>query len=231
MLRRAGHEAARRCDAALLRPVVEPHRVDAAESARLVDDVTFLGVDGVSENLSASVSAAAASALVAGERPVRLPETLGALRQEYDWIAGAANADGQSWQGAGSQFCRIALTGNLRVQDGRAVVSWNVRDTITGQIVSSEEQVLEADPTCGGTRWEDAASPALPHGDRDHEAPGAAEPETETLAKLRDNLRKARGLEANVALLKLARANPTDPMLLERGFEKGGSKREGWTRF
>lgn len=200
--------------------------------AQLVDDVAFLGVDGVSENLSATVSAAAASALVAGERPVRLPETLSALRQEYDWIAGAANADGQSWQRAGSQFCRIALTGNLRVQDGRPVVSWNVRDTITGQIVSSEEQVLEADPAL----WRDQMGKTLPTllsrtATEMTRLPAPPAPETESLAKLQDNLRKARGLEANVALLKLARVNPTDPRLLERGFEKGGSKREGLDAF
>ncbi|MBN8711842.1 MAG: hypothetical protein J0I10_20900 [Verrucomicrobia bacterium] len=202
------------------------------DPGQLVDDVAFLGVAGVSENLSASVAAAAASALVAGERPVRLPENLGALRREFDWIAGASNGDGESWQSAGSQFCRIALSGSLRVEEGRAVVSWNVRDTITGQIVSSEDQLLEADPAL----WRDQMGKTLPAllsrtAAEITRLPAPPAPETESPVQLRDNLRKARGLEANVALLKLVRANPADPTVLERGFEKGQSKRDGLDAF
>lgn len=201
-------------------------------SAQLVDDVAFLGVDGVSESLSAAISAAAASALVAGERPVRLPENLGVLRREFDWIAGASHGDGESWQSAGSQFCRIALSGNLRVQDGHPVIAWSVRDTITGQIVSSEDQVLEADPALWREQMGGALSALLSRTATEiARLPAPSAPETEPLARLRENLRKARGLEANVALLKLARVNPADPMLLERGFEKGQSKRDGLDAF
>lgn len=204
----------------------------STNSAQLVDDVAFLGVDGVSESLATAISAAAASALVAGERPVRLPENLGALRREYDWIAGASNGDGESWQSAGSQFCRIALSGKLQVQAGRPVIYWNVRDTITGQIVRSEVHILEADPS----RWREQMERTLPSllsrtATEIVRLPSPPAPETEPVEKLRDNLRKARGLEANVALLKLASANPTDQKLLERGFEKGQSKRDGLDAF
>jgi hypothetical protein len=190
-------------------------RTNAAEA------VAFLGIDG-----NEVLSALAASALCRTDREIRLPASLARLRREYDWLAGISQTEGFRWEQAPSFFCRLALRGTARQTETGITVAWAVRDTITGRTIASRSQALSADPKQWPSEIEKFAEELLAQ-EPTSSAPPGARADSESVSTLERRLRESRGLEANVALVKLAVANPAHPLLRTKGFERGASKRDG----
>jgi len=196
-------------------------RVSAAEA------LAFLGVGGEPAAVAVSLSALAASALAAREdREVQLPEHLGRLRREYDWMAGLARTEGVRWEQSPSLFCRTVLRGRLQVEEGHPVIVWTLGDTVSGRTFSAGESRLSPDPSHWSGEMEVALDKVFSEVSTDVTS---AHKETASVdvAQLARDVVSLRGLEANVALLKLAQADPGHPLVGARTIEKGQSKRDG----
>lgn len=198
-----------------------------------VEDVAFLGVSGDPSKLADTLSALSASALASlPEYNIHLPEHLERLRREFDWMAGTSHTRGMRWEDSGSLFCGMALRGILRRENGQTLIDWTLTDTVAGTVLSRRREVLDTDYG----RWAAQTTNLLrgmlseksvPAG-RENPAPALS---GETVAELESRLLKSRGLEANVALVELALADPGNPLIGPKGFEKGQSKRDGLDAF
>ncbi len=199
--------------------------------------VAFLGVvgwDGATGGLSASLSAQAASALAKrDELQLRIPEQLDELRRGYDWMSGVERREGVRWEQAPELFCRTVVSGVLsRTPDGLKI-NWSQRDTLGGQIVSTETLVLGGDPA-GWTqaigrflkRWPDMGVKieTKAAARREKKSPSVETTGPETAREFVTILSTASGHEANVARLKLALIDPGHPLVVGRVFRKGQDK-------
>lgn len=197
------------------------------------DAVAFLGVRGEPHSLTVPLSAIGASVLASDSKlPVRLPENLDRLRREFDWMAGLASTEGPRWEEAPSLFCRFALNGVAEVADGELRVAWTLRDAASGQIVSRTSTAIGADPAL----WRERIRTRVPEIFSQTVAPsvpptGETDPGAGRIAELERELRSSHGVEANAALLKLALADPGNPLVRARAIEKGDSERDGLEAF
>ncbi|MFV0416350.1 MAG: hypothetical protein ACK5NG_08280 [Chthoniobacterales bacterium] len=183
--------------------------------------VAFLGVSGGPSALSAF----AASTLSRSDREIRLPDDLGRLSREYDWLAGLSETDGTRWEQAPSFFCRLSLSGTAEIRDGAWHVAWTLTDTALGKTIAREEQQLSKERK----NWQQEMAAFLPGflASETKSKPPSQAPQDKSVSALEKTLRQTRGLDANTALLKLLLAYPENPLLRVRGLVRGQSARDG----
>lgn len=197
------------------------------------EGLAFLGVDAADERdgaIGRRLSALAASALARrADLRLHIPEQLGRLVREYDWMSGAGPESGRGWEQAPDLFRRMALSGRVeQTAEGRGI-RWTKRDVLTGRVVAEKFLAL------GG---ESGAWPGLlrdflknwPRMDAAGDVPASRRREPAGPASVReiqervDELAKASGHEGNAARLKLALIAPEHPLVAGRVFVKGQDK-------
>lgn len=199
----------------------------ASGSARTspAEAVAFLGIEGG----PASLSAAAASALARTDHEIHLPDTLARLRREYDWMAGLTHTEGARWEQAPSFFCRLSLSGVFTRSSGAITVHWTLSDTVLGKVLARRALKLSEN----SKDWPGQMKAFLPGflNSADAVRPPRPEPSNASAKTLEVALLASRGLDANAALVKLLLADPANPFLRAKGFERGQSPRDGLDAF
>ncbi|EIP98029.1 hypothetical protein OpiT1DRAFT_02479 [Opitutaceae bacterium TAV1] len=185
----------------------------------------------LADALAVRLSAAAASALSSRpELDIRLPDRLRRLRQEYDWMSGIGKRSGDGWEQAPGLFCRTSLSGRIDKipDDGGLVVSWILRDTISGGAIAGKTQTLAANWQPGDVvrffeDWPGPSEIAARAGARPDAGIGDGErlPPSDSPERLAALQRS--GSRSQEAILRLALAAPDHPAAGARKFEKGDS--------
>ena len=213
--------------------------------SRPEEAVTFLGltgnadaVDRAAENKIEMLAIDLLSGAGGGPR-LQLASHLARFRDEYDALVGTPDASGLRWSDAPGFLTGISLYGEILPPDARdrRQISWQVVDTLSGQVRARAETLLDATPA----GWSDALRPALtalwkPYAP----APGAeASPAPRLPADLPDvrelaaQVASREGIAANMSILGLLLRDPGSPLLLTHHLSKGGGGQnlEGFLQF
>ncbi len=190
--------------------------------------IAFAGVttggDASLAPLAETLSASVASVLVErNDIDLRLPDQLVRLRREYDWMSGGSATSGPRWEQAPSLFSRTAVSARLERVGDRVRLSWQLRDLVSNEVRTGPPLTLANDPSTWPEQintsvnsWKDfAALSAKP----DRVVRTAVS--SEKIKLLATAFARSSGLAMNEARLELAFADPGNPVLQARGFEKG----------
>lgn len=199
--------------------------VAAGADATPRDGVTFLGVTDAEGQTSAAAIRVSMAAIDALSGPgLLLPESLGAIRDEYDLLAGATHTEGARWETSAGFVSRFTLRG-VRHPKG---CDWILAESLTGKTVATLKEQLGDDPG----RWAVQLRERLPDfiATTAKEAAGSPHPplilpdKKEVLAALKKTNRAAAG---NVAILQLLLLDPAHPSAIGGRLRKGSDERDG----
>jgi hypothetical protein len=153
-----------------------------------------------------------------------LPESLGAIRDEYDLLAATTHTEGARWETSSGFVSRFTIRGELHTD----TCTWTLADSLSGKTLASRTQHFPAD----SARWTEDLRGWLPQFAQSADDP-AATPSTRPLSlPTKDEAmavwKKARGsADKNVALLQLLHIDPTDPAVIGGRIGKGSDEKDG----
>ena len=199
--------------------------VAAGADASPRDGVTFLGVDTGDEKQSASATRLSMAAIDALSGPgLMLPESLGAIRDEYDLLASTTHTEGARWETSSGFVSRFTLRGTLDADS----CTWVLADSLSGKTLATKKQKLPPDPA----RWTDDLRGWLPKlaqsASDDAAAPSKRALSLPTKDEAMAAWKKARGsVDKNVALLQLLLLDASDPAAIGGRIIKGSDEKDG----
>lgn len=199
--------------------------VAAGADASPRDGVTFLGVNPGDEKQSAAATRLSMAAIDSLSGPgLLLPESLGAIRDEYDLLAATTHTEGARWETSSGFVSRFTLRGTLDAGS----CTWVLADSLSGKTLATRKQKLPPDPA----RWADDLRGWLPR------FAGSASDDAAALSRRALSLptkdaamavwKSARGsADKNVALLQLLLIDPSDPTAIGGRISKGSDEKDG----
>ena len=199
--------------------------VAAGADASPRDGVTFLGVNAGEEKQSAAATRLSMAAIDALSGPrLLLPESLGAIRDEYDLLAATTHTEGARWETSSGFVSRFTLRGTMR----EGACEWVLADSLSGKTLATKKQKLPADPL----RWADDLRGWLPkfaQSDSDDTAAPSKRslslPAKEVAIAVCKSARSS--ADKNVALLQLLLIDPSDPAAIGGRIAKGSDEKDG----
>ena len=203
-------------------------------ASRPEEAVTFLGLTGsispadrAAENKIEMLAIDLLAGLRGGPR-LQLASHLAQFRDEYDALVGTPDTSGVRWSDAPGFLTGISLYGEALPPDGqgRHRISWQVVDTLRGQVRARVETELDASPA----GWSDALRPALtalwkpyaPGTDAEASPTPRLPPDLPDAPALAAQVASREGIAANVPILGLLLRDPQSPLLLTHRLSKGG---------
>ena len=199
--------------------------VAAGANASPRDGVTFLGVSAGEEKQSAAATRLSMAAIDALSGPgLLLPESLGAIRDEYDLLAATTHTEGARWETSSGFVSRFALRGTLDADS----CTWVLADSLSGKPLATRQQKLPPGPS----RWADDLRgwfPKFVESASEDAAPPSKRPLTvPTKDEAMEAWKKSRGAaDKNVALLQLLLVDPSDPAAIGGRIAKGSDEKDG----
>ena len=199
--------------------------VAAGADASPRDGMTFLGVNAGDEKQSAAATRLSMAAIDALSGPgLLLPESLGAIRDEYDLLAATTHTEGARWETSSGFVSRFTLRGTLDAGS----CTWVLADSLSGKTLATRQQKLPPDPS----RWGDDLRGWLPKfagsASQDAAAPSRRPLSLPTKDAAMEAWKKARGsADKNVALLQLLLIDPADPAAIGGRIAKGSDEKDG----
>lgn len=199
--------------------------VAAGGDASPRDGVTFLGVTAPKASQSAAATRMSMAAIDALSGPgLLLPESLGAIRDEYDLLAATTHTEGARWETSSGFVSRFTLRGVLHNDS----CQWSLADSLTGKVLSTHVEKPDADPT----QWAGQLRKWMPKFAAAAENEAAQSPHPGLLLPTKDAAlaawKKSRGsADKNVALLQLLFVAPSDPAAIGGRIAKGSDEKDG----
>lgn len=199
------------------------------------DGVTFLGVTAereADEVVATMLSLEAVRALSGPD--LMLPESLGALRDEYDYLARTTHTEGARWDTSSGFVSRFSLRAEMQPAKGEGWESiWRLVDTIEGTLVAERRFWLSVEARRWSTvlnrelrGWLSMEQQRVVRRPFKQKELVIAEVEIDQLA-----LTALNHADRNVVLLKRLLSKPDHPAAIGGQFAKGSSEKSGLDEF
>jgi len=195
------------------------------------DGIMFLGITGgplvqQSEKLR-NLEMLVVNGLVQKQnKPVRLAGELARLRDEYDQLVGTPDVQGTRWQDAPNLLSGKCISGNLQSAGEKPVLKITVLDILTGELLAERSYELPQNETTWPETVPQIIAAALTVESSAKSPAAAASPPVQPVEDLARLVTSGDPSQANVALLQLMQADPTNKALWGRQLRRGADLEE-----